>query len=193
MVLVTVLNLRYFKYTNRLVGRFDDYRLDLDVYGAEYRSPEDAISFLTRWARTLRYDYIFLHDRELSAFGYMLAELAREKVYIDKIPEDGYRREEKVIPLFYDVGSPVRHIYRVTAADNVVRIEGYGVAALEYIRINLEFYSTLETEIPPEYEEVARTGGVIHTIPHPAADRKTKYLVYKIIDLAKSHAKRRTT
>lgn len=189
MVLVAVLNLKHFKYFNRTLGWVDSFRLHLDVYGARINTPQDAMEFLTNWARTLRYKYIFLYDKKLSALGYLMAELSRRKVYFCSIPENGYDRAGKMLPLFYDVGSPVRHVYRVIESDNKMRIDGYGLWGTEYIRVDLELNDSVREPIPPSYEAIAREKDIMYTIPHPAADKKTKRLVNDIIELVELSAK----
>jgi hypothetical protein len=85
------------------------------------------MDFLTRLFSKLEFDCGVCTDPRVASLKYYLDDLAREKVFICRIPENTYvflqnpgdavgeavRRGEDVVDLFVDVGSPLKHVYIV--------------------------------------------------------------------------------
>jgi len=111
---------------------------------------------------------------------YFLDELGREKIYIGTYPENTHylreylepleeRRNETLMDVFFDVGSPIRHIYLVTGSSNGYAITGIGCQHMERYDINVNILSPdrIKTPLTEEYEYEIKSNN-IHIIPrHP--------------------------
>lgn len=198
MVVVEVFELNWITLTSENEEE-DVYVLDLAVFGFVPRDPVDALNFITRWAETLRFDYIREPDEMLRKWGYMLSELSREKVLLKVIPKDTYYEAchgDECLWLFVDKGSPVRHVYAVEVFNRgreaiLYDVIGTGIYVHERIKIRIEFY-----EYPPSFtkcwsieKDSMALEPHIYTEGYCDLDPEKKELVENIVKKAKKHVR----
>lgn len=160
--------------------------LDISVSGFLPRGPAEAMDFITKWASTLSINYLERRD-PLAAWGHLLDELARGKIFIKTIPYrssyswDGGECRAGCADVFIDEGSPVRHIYIVERAEELAgvraryMITGLGIAYRHVISILADFASADGAD-PPE-----GGGGVIRTRPCRGASALDRELVRALV------------
>jgi hypothetical protein len=112
-----------------VIVRKGKFVIDMVVSGNIQPNPKDVMDLLTRLFSKLEFDYMKCTGSRLAKLGYYFSELAREKVFIARIPEDTYifldhpenpieeavRFGGDVVDLFVDTGSPLKHVYIVKA------------------------------------------------------------------------------
>jgi hypothetical protein len=109
---------------------FDEQGLAMDmlVVGATPNSTKEVMGFLTRAFSRLEFDYTRASG-ELAVLGQYISDLARDKFFIARMPEntnillermsledavtETEKRGEDVVDLFIDAGSPFRYLYIV--------------------------------------------------------------------------------
>jgi hypothetical protein len=114
----------------------DELILDATVTKFTPKSSKDIMDLITRVAKHMKFDYSKA-DRVLSHFGYLIAELGREKIYITTVPIDTYgyfhaiqdgkqyvfNKMDIPVDIYIDVGSPFRHFYKVDIRKHGQRID----------------------------------------------------------------------
>jgi len=112
-----------------VIMRKGEFVIDMVVSGDVQPNSKDVMDFLTRLFSKLNFDYIRCKDSRVAKLGYYFDDLAREKVFIARIPEntnillenlenaveETVRLGEDVVDLFVDAGSPLKHVYIVKA------------------------------------------------------------------------------
>jgi hypothetical protein len=112
-----------------VIMRKGEFVIDMVVSGNVQPNSRDVMDFLTRLFSKLDFDYIRCKDSRVAKLGYYFDDLAREKVFIARIPEntnillqktgnaveEAVRLGEDVVDLFVDTGSPLKHVYIVKA------------------------------------------------------------------------------
>lgn len=128
-------------------SRYEVFRLSLAVVGYVPKDFTDVMNFITRWADTLTFDYIWVPG-ELGRWGYILMELSRGKFLLKMIPLDTYSHEcgsrSLCCGVFADEGSPIRHLYFISKnnALNQYEVKGVSIWHLEMIDIDIEFFES---------------------------------------------------
>jgi hypothetical protein len=109
---------------------YNEFAIDMTVIGVQPNPKDvskDVMKVLTRIFSKLNFDYIKYPDLWIIDLGRNFNDLAREKVFIGRIPENTYillhhpenpieeaeRHGEDVVDLFVDAGSPFKYIYFV--------------------------------------------------------------------------------
>jgi hypothetical protein len=105
------------------------FMIDMVVSGNVQPNPKGVMDFLTQLFAKLGFNCTMCRDPRLARLSYYFDELAREKVFIARIPEntnillqktgnaieEAVRLGEDFVDLFVDTGSPLRHVYIVKA------------------------------------------------------------------------------
>jgi len=136
--------------------RKGEFMIDMVVSGNVQPNSKDVMGFLTRLFSKLEFDYTKCTDPRVADLGYYFDDLAREKVFIARIPENTYilshhpedpigeaaRLREDIVDLFVDTGSPLKHVYIVKVQRAVdeyhITISGLGYTHEDvHILINL--------------------------------------------------------
>ncbi|MEM4889754.1 MAG: hypothetical protein QXJ64_10000 [Thermosphaera sp.] len=162
MVLVTVLGVDYIErrdYSRGVYGGDYDYTyvFELEVKGYKPETARDVIGFITKWAKTLKFSYTrYARYSPMYKWGYVISELAKNKIYVGAVPENTYEfesgkqincNEANCYWMFVEEGYPVRHIYFVWRDRSVdelysYKIRGYGIDNYEMIDMSVTFLET---------------------------------------------------
>jgi hypothetical protein len=128
-------------------GVINEFRCRLDVAGFLPRDLRDVVNFVTELFRTMRFNYMNVSEEDLSTFGYFVAELSRDKVYLATIPLNTYYIDTdwrgqgiKPVDLFVDVGSPFKHIYYVLEEPVQNAYGVIGLSRVEHIELYVKFF-----------------------------------------------------
>ncbi len=163
-----------------VVVRKGEFVIDMAVSGNVRPDPKGVMDFLTRFFSKLGFDYARCKDPQLAELGYYFDDLAREKVFIARIPEntnvllqnpgdavgETVRLGEDVVDLFVDAGSPLKHVYIVKARSEDGRYS-FTISGLGYTHEDVYILMDL---IPREEDD-----GEIHveTSPGMGKDKET--------------------
>jgi len=192
--------------------------IDMSVFGAYPEDSKEVMKILTQVFTKL----VSIKQRNteenpiISDLEYYFGMLAREKIYIASIPENTYvlrnfpsqdqaveyakKQRDRVVDIFVDVGSPLKHIYTVSKdyatynGDKVraYRIIGRGYLSCEEINIHVDFLG----EIPyfslgkPRWVEVVEKikklmrDSEIHIGLYPDMDKKKRMLLKSFLNKA---------
>jgi len=139
-----------------VIVRKEEFMIDMTVFGNIQPNPKDVMDFLTQLFSKLRFDDTKCRDPRLSDLCLFFNDLAREKVFIAKIPENTYilfhnpenaieeavRRHEDIVDLFVDTGSPLKHVYIVKVRPGH---NGYNIyiIGLGYTHYNIDIFMNL--------------------------------------------------
>jgi len=139
--------------------------IDMSVFGAYPEDSKEVMKILTQVFSKLvsNHPRSTKEDPLIWDLEYYFGMLAREKVYIASIPENTYvlsyfssldqafehakKEGEKIVDIFVDVGSPLKHIYTVTkdyatyhgGKVRAYRIIGRGYLSCKEIDIHVDF------------------------------------------------------
>jgi hypothetical protein len=170
--------------------RKGEFVIDMVVSGNVQPDSKGVMDFLTRFFSKLEFDCTRCTDPQLAKLGYYFDDLAREKVFIARIPEntnillenledavgEAVRRGEDVVHLFVDAGSPLKHVYIVKvrrASDGYhITVRGLGYAHHGDIYILMDL-------IPREED-----GGEIHVEVSHSMGKNKRALLRRALFLA---------
>jgi hypothetical protein len=172
--------------------------MEFTVIGYMPQNPLQALSFINAIFKCMTYDYISIHDQDLSSLGAIIADLSQPVIHIASIPKNTYKlhlkqpldRRDEFVHLFVDVNSPFKYIYVVYEKIKSSKEETeYRVEVLKPIDTGstpsrITIFSTFYKEHP--YIEELVSDNVIHIKPGPNLEEKSKELLMKILSLSQT-------
>ena len=173
-----------------VVVRKGKFVIDMVVSGNVQPNSKDVMGFLTRLFSKLEFDYTRCTDPQLAKLGYYFDDLAREKVFIARIPEntnillenlenvveEAVRLGEDVVDLFVDTGSPLKHVYIVKARSEDGRYS-FTISGLGYTHEDVHILMNL---IPRGEDD-----GEIHVEVSPGMGRNKRALLRRAFKLGR--------
>jgi hypothetical protein len=111
------------------------------VTGYMPQNPLQALSFINAIFKCMTYDYISIHDLDLSSLGAIIADLSQPVIHIASIPKNTYKlhhkrpldQRDKLVHLLVDVSSPFKYIYVVYELESSEEKTDYRVETLRPI------------------------------------------------------------
>jgi hypothetical protein len=169
-----------------------EFVIDMTVIGAQPNPKDvskDVMKLLTRIFSKLDFDYTKCKDLRVVDLGYYFADLAREKVFIARIPENTYilfhhpedpigeavRLREDIVDLFVDTGSPLKHVY-IVKMQRAVDEYHITISGLGYMHENIHILMNL---IPREEDD-----GEIHIEVGHGMGKNKRVLLERVLKLS---------
>jgi len=163
--------------------------IDMVVAGNVQPNPRGVMDFLTRLFSKLEFDCGVCMDPRVATLKYYFDDLAREKVFIGRIPENTYiflqntedvvreavRLGEDVVDLFVDVGSPFKHVYIVKSYPRGNGSYVFFITGLGYSHGDISIYMEL---VPREDDD-----GEIHAEVSQNMWRNKRALLERVLGL----------
>jgi hypothetical protein len=170
----------------------DELILDATVTKFTPKSSKDIMDLITRIARRMYFDYSNV-DRALLHFGYLIAELGREKIYLTTVPIDTYGYFHAIqdgkqyvfdkmdipVDIYIDVGSPFRHFYKV----DIRKYEQHIDCNILGVSIDRTSDFSIFMLITPQHQETFHNDDEINIIIGDSIPPNTRKLINKAFSL----------